>query len=196
MLKTNRKSLALTPMIAAATLALVGCSAESTGQPTSAAPDSSGGVSSSSPGQAGASQLSAMKACDLLTNQELAVMQVQGNGRDQDTAASGATSGCHWSGTAANGAATTLGVSVRAAQGVDSVNANGGQVTHGTVNSRPAVQVVENPSATCMISLAVSPSARVDLTFVVVGASDATEACETDNKIANIVEPKLPKYEG
>ncbi|KAA9166865.1 DUF3558 domain-containing protein [Amycolatopsis acidicola] len=192
---TKFKYFGLVPIAIISSLGITACSNENSGSPNPIGHSSAAPVPTASNGGQ-VDWLGSVAACGLLTSQELAVMRVESSGKDQDTAASGATSGCHWDGTAANGAASALSVAVRAGQGIDAVDANGGQLSNGEVNHRPAAQVVDNPSATCMISLAVGPAARVDVTYLIIGATDATEACATDSQIADIVEPKLPEYEG
>ncbi|TNC27494.1 DUF3558 domain-containing protein [Amycolatopsis alkalitolerans] len=177
---------------------LAGCANEQPGNPSpvggqsasATVPTSAAGSTGQDPG------LASIKACSLLTDHEAATFKAQGAGQNQDTSASGATSVCRWTGRSASGASTNLSIAVRAAQGIESVNAEGGQLTEGKVNGRPAKQLVDSSGGYCMTSLAVTPGSRVDLGYVIVGASDATEACQTDNQIADIVEPKLPKYEG
>jgi Protein of unknown function (DUF3558) len=191
-------------LLAVATLSLFSCSAEKTGGPlpangaeTNATSQSTSAGPASSGNQGGSSaKLAEIKACDLLTSQEAAVFKAQGEGQDGDTAASGATSNCKWVGRAASGASTNLSISVRATQGIDSVQSGGRQLISGKLNGRPSTKLVDNSGSYCMFSLAVSSNSRVDLGYVVVGASDATEACNVDEEVANIVEPKLPKYEG
>ncbi|KAA9166864.1 DUF3558 domain-containing protein [Amycolatopsis acidicola] len=191
----KRNGVVLISAIAIIVLGSSGCSNENSGDP-SPATQSSTAIENSSAGSNQDSQLSALKACDLLTQAELAVMKVRGSGQQQDTAASGASSGCQWAGDATNGAVSRLSADVRPGQGIDSVNPNGGQATTGTVDARPAVQVVDNPSGRCTTALAVSATSRVDFTYMIIGTGNTIEACETLNQIVTIASRKLPKYEG
>lgn len=47
-----------------------------------------------------------------------------------------------------------------------------------------------------MVSLGVSSGSRVDLGYSQLAATDNQAVCDTVSQIANVVEPKLPKYEG
>ncbi|HVV13601.1 DUF3558 family protein [Amycolatopsis sp.] len=179
-------------------LSLAGCSNEQQGNasPATSASGSSAASGGESAQPTGDAQLAELKACELLTTQEAALFNAQGPGQDQNTEASGATSSCHWTGRSADDSSTTAGINIRATQGVDSVNPDGGQLTAGKLNTRPAVKLVDNSGGYCMLALGVTATSRVDVGYLIVGATDATEACDMTNKIANIVEPKLPKYEG
>ncbi|SFJ91683.1 hypothetical protein SAMN05421835_110201 [Amycolatopsis sacchari] len=123
-------------------------------------------------------------------------MKAQEAGHKEDTAASGATSNCKWAGRSADDSSTNLSISVRAKQGLGQVNNNDGALTQGNVNGRPATQYVPNTGGYCLLSLAVSQNSRVDLGYSILTAKDTAQVCEAVSRIANIVEPKLPKYEG
>ncbi|GAB2980788.1 DUF3558 domain-containing protein [Amycolatopsis acidiphila] len=199
MRNTVRKAWIVLPFVTAA-MVVVGCSTASTGNPIpQTGPSASGGQQSSSAptSSAGDSRLGSVNACDLLTTQEAAsLMKAQGPGHNEDTTASGATSNCKWTGRSADDSSTNLSISVRAAQGLDQVNNSGGNLTQGSINGRPASQYVPSAGGYCMVSLAVSSDSRVDLGYSLLAATDNTEVCRTASDIANIVEPKLPKYEG
>ncbi|QWF80556.1 DUF3558 domain-containing protein [Amycolatopsis sp. CA-230715] len=83
----------------------------------------------------------------------------------------------------------TLGVDVRDEQGVDTVVDGGNGKTTGKVNGRRAVLVPKPPGA-CLMALELGPSARVDVAVV---ASDPQKACGMTTKLADVVEPRLPK---
>lgn len=137
-----------------------------------------------------------MDACDLLTDQEATQFKADGPGSPDSSGTTGATSACQRSGRSANDSSTSFTVSVRAQQGLSDINASGGTLTTGSLNGRPAAQFVSNIGAKCLVALGVTKTSRVDITFVIGAGTEPTEACQTASNIANIVEPKLPKYEG
>ncbi|MBB2933409.1 hypothetical protein FHX82_000429 [Amycolatopsis bartoniae] len=74
---------------------------------------------------------------------------------------------------------------------MDELRANGGTITDGKVNSRTARQL-QTVNAGCILTLAVTPNSRVDVSVVVAASPNATEACQIASNIATIIEPKLP----
>jgi hypothetical protein len=84
--------------------------------------------------------------------------------------------------------ALTVSVDVRDNQNVDSVNDVGQGLVPGKVNGRKAVQA-PGPGS-CTLALAVGDTSRVDIGTT---ADDTKTACDAASKIADIVEPKLPK---
>ncbi|HET6289702.1 MAG TPA: DUF3558 domain-containing protein [Amycolatopsis sp.] len=181
------KKLLLVPLTAAA-FVLVACSTEKPGIP-SAAPSSpaQGGESTAPPVTTNGADPASIDPCSLLGAADLASYgtfepPVPSNG--------GGARGCEFtkdSETAAD--AVTLGVDVRDKQGVDSVVDGGNGKTTGNVNGRKAVLVPKPPSG-CLMALETGASARVD---VVVVSTDPQKSCGMAEKIADIVEPKLPK---
>lgn len=188
----------LVPGAVLAVLCLAACSAQESGNPTPAAGASStaANTTANSSQSGGSSALTSVKACSLVSDQEVARFKIQGPGRADAEPAAGATSTCSWIGRSANDSSTSFGVLVRAKQGLADVNTAGGTATNGKVNGRPAVQFASNIGAKCTVALGVTAKSRVDISYVIGAGSDPTEACQSASDIATIVEPKLPKYEG
>jgi hypothetical protein len=193
MLSAKKGPRVLLFVVAAGTLALTGCTDTQTGgpSPVSTGPSGTSSAAASASNQSGAdSALAAVQPCGLLTTAEAAQFQAQGPGQVDDTSAAGSTSACGWHGRSASGQSVSFGIDIRAGQGVDEVQANGGQLTDGTVNGRTARQLADGNS--CILALKVGAHSRVDVSVVVVGDTDSTAACQTASSIANIIEPKLP----
>jgi hypothetical protein len=85
-----------------------------------------------------------------------------------------------------------LGVSinVRDTQGIDTVTDIGGGKTTGHLNGRTAIEAPAPAQGGCLMALAVGDNARVDVSIT---ADSAEEACSVAEKVADVVEPKLPK---
>lgn len=191
---TVKRGLSLITGAAAGTIILGGCSDAQTGH---AVPNTGDGATSQtsapapSTGTSTDTTLAAIKPCDLLTSQEAAQFKAQGPGQVGDTQASGSTSACGWHGRSASDASVSFGIDIRASQGVDELQANGGTISDGKVNSRTAREL-QTVNAGCIVALAVTPDSRVDVSAVVVGDDNSTQSCQIASNIANIVEPKLP----
>lgn len=75
--------------------------------------------------------------------------------------------------------------------GVDALRVGRGKLTVVAVGHHDARQVAENTGpGVCVVSLAVTPSSRVDVVAVV--TADTTAACGIANQVATFVEPRLP----
>jgi uncharacterized protein DUF3558 len=173
---------------------LIGCSTTQTGSPAPVA-----GASSTTPpaaSSANANPLEAVQACKLLTNQEAAQFKPEGPGQQASTAASGAASDCEWMGRSSNDSSMAFGVLVRPTQGLNDINRNGGTLTEGDVNGRPADKFASNIGGKCLIALAVTPTARVDVSVVIGAGTNSVEPCQVASQIASFAEPRLPKYQG
>ncbi|GAA5171163.1 DUF3558 family protein [Amycolatopsis dongchuanensis] len=178
----------------AVTSLVVGCSSPQPGQavpgPSSTATASQSASPSSDTAEAD-STLAAVQPCTLLTSQDIVQFKGQGPGKAEDTQTSGATSACGWLGRSADDRSVSFGILIRAAQGVDELQPIGGAIRNGTVNSRTARQLASNDGG-CTLTLKVGERSRVDISVVVGGQVDPTEACQIASNIANIIEPKLP----
>ncbi|MFI9449454.1 DUF3558 family protein [Amycolatopsis sp. NPDC052450] len=181
------KKLLLVPLTAAA-FVLAACATEKPGTP-SAAPSSpaQGGESTAPAATTGGADSASIDPCSVIGAADLASIgpfeaPVPSNG--------GGARGCEFtkdSQTAAD--SVTVSVNVRDKQGVDSVVDGGNGKTTGNVNGRKAV-LVPKPPGSCLMALEISASARVDLVVV---STDPEKSCGMAEKIADIVEPKLPK---
>ncbi|OXM52410.1 DUF3558 family protein [Amycolatopsis alba] len=180
------KKLYVVPLAAAA-LVLAACSSEKPGNasPAPSAPPAQTGGSSSAPAT-GAGDTKSIDPCSLLG---VADLTSYGTFKPPTTANEGGARSCQFDKAATSAAdAVSLGVDIRDTQNVDSVGDAGNGKTTGNVNGRKAV-LAPKPGG-CLMALELGPSARVD---VLVAAAETKQACEIAEKIADIVEPKLPK---
>lgn len=182
--------------VAVVVFSLAACTTQTAGNPSGTGEN--GSSASSSPATAGSSAnsgVAGLNACDLLTSEEVVQFNAQGPGDEQDTKTSGATSACGWLGRSSTDRSVSFGVLVRASQGIDELQtqaqASGGTVTTGSLNGREARQA-SLASGGCILALKVGEHSRVDMSVVIGGVTDSTEACQVASKLGNIVEPKLP----
>jgi hypothetical protein len=180
-------------LLAVGVFGLAGCSSSqpgtalpSTGVPTSA----SGGKTTSTPAgpSSSAAGTSSIDPCSLLSASDLTQY---GTFSGPDKKNLGGARVCAFLRTLASASDKGLGVSinVRDTQGISTVNDVGGAKETGTVNGRKAIKVSLSQSA-CVLALAVGDNARVDVSIT---ADSAQEACTVADKVADVVEPKLPK---
>lgn len=184
------------PVAAVAILGLAACTSQTTGSPSGTGEN--GGTASSTPATAGSSANSSiadLNACDLLSSEDVTQFKAQGPGQPEDTQTSQATSACRWLGRSSTDRSVSFGVLVRANQGLDDLQrqtqSSGGTITEGALNGRDARQA-SLTSGGCILALEVDQGSRVDLSVVIGGVTDPTEACQIASKLGNIVEPKLP----
>jgi osmotically-inducible protein OsmY len=175
--------------VALASLLLSGCSDTQAGQasPSPSAGQGSGSAPSTT-GTPGRTDSSMIDPCSLLSADELRQFgEIKNEGPQQ---VAGERS-CQFAKQIAS--ASEIGyyfdVGVRDAQGIAEVNDTGGGKQTGNVNGRPAVRAPLPPSG-CLIALQLSGGSRVD---VLVRAEHVQQACDAADKVADIVEPKLPK---
>ncbi|WP_340685875.1 DUF3558 family protein [Amycolatopsis coloradensis] len=181
------KKLCVLPLAAAA-LVLAACSSEKPGSasPAPSAPPAQTGGSSSAPATGGGDTKS-IDPCSLLSAADLSSY---GTFKDPVTLNEGGARACQFSKEAASASdSLTVSVDLRDTQNIDSVNDGGNGKTTGNVNGRKAVLVPKPPSG-CLMALELTASARAD---VLVDATDPKQACEVAEKVADTVEPKLPK---
>ncbi|AIG73188.1 DUF3558 domain-containing protein [Amycolatopsis japonica] len=181
------KKLLLVPLTAAA-FVLAACSTEKPGTPSAAPSSPSQGGESTAPTTAtGGADPASIDPCSLLGVTDLASYGTFKAPVPQNDAGA---RGCEFTKEAETAAdAVSLGVDIRDKQGIDSVSDGGNGKTTGNVNGRKAVLVPKPPSG-CLMALEIGASARAD---IVVVASDPEKSCGMAEKIADIVEPKLPK---
>lgn len=138
-------------------------------------------TSSSGAGEPAAS----IDPCALLSSTELAEF-----GEFEGPKDSGLKSvrACDWQTPVGADESLVIGVGVRDDQGVNDANDTGMGVDRTQANGRDIVRV-PSQGAHCLIALGIAESSRVD---VDVTAGDTDRACEIADKVAGIVEPKLP----
>ncbi|WP_085978115.1 DUF3558 domain-containing protein [Saccharomonospora glauca] len=122
--------------------------------------------------------------CELLTADDLAEV---GEFEKEYMEGGGARS-CRWQETFESGGnGFTFGLSVRDAQGIDTVKDIGNGLKQDEVNQRPTVSTQDPMSGDCTLALKLSDSSRVDVTVLGEGG------CEIAEVIAGMVEPRLPE---
>ncbi len=180
------KKLCVVPLAAAA-LVLAACSSEKPGSasPAPSAPPASS--SASSPAPTSGADTASIEPCSLVGAADLASY---GTFKPPTSENAGGARLCTLNKEAATASETlSIGIGVRDTQGLDTVSDAGTGKTTGNVNGRKAI-LAPRPPAGCLMALELGASARVD---VLVAADDAEKACGIAEKVADIVEPKLPK---
>ncbi|RSN58653.1 DUF3558 domain-containing protein [Amycolatopsis sp. WAC 04182] len=180
------KKLCVLPLAAAA-LVLAACSSEKPGSasPAPSAPPAQSSASSAAPTSGG--DTASIDPCSLVSAADLASY---GTFKPPTNENAGGARLCTLNKEAATASETlSIGVGVRDTQGLDTVSDSGNGKTTGNVNGRKAV-LAPRPPGGCLMALELGPAARVDL---LVAADDAEKACGIAEKVADIVEPKLPK---
>lgn len=180
------------PLIfAAAAIAMAsGCSDDEPGTPIPAGDQtSSPQASASATPSAAAADIDAVEPCSLLTDDELAQF---GEFKAPDEKEVGTARTCTYLAerTSASNEQASVGFAVRDNVGVADLTDHGYGVQEGqtVTTGREATQAKTDDG--CTVALAVGEGARVD---TVVLGMDPNKACATANKIAEIVDPKLPK---
>lgn len=128
--------------------------------------------------------LAGIKACDLLTAQELASLGVPPSGRPDEMLG---LRSCDW-GTAEGGPSTTIDEEL----GIDElVLTDASSVTDVTIGRHRAKRAVESSGpGFCGVYFAVGDSANVSV--VALYLNDTPRACAVADQAAALIEPKLP----
>ncbi|WP_218151700.1 DUF3558 domain-containing protein [Amycolatopsis arida] len=163
---------------------LTACGGEGgTARPTEQNPTTGSPTSASSPSAGGDTSAAGLDPCGLLDPAELAEFGTFSAGRPVNQ---GGARGCDWIADRGPYAGLGVGVDIRDAQGVDEVNDLGDGVQTGDINERPAAQT--STLGACIIALSLGENARAD-----VSVNAGERSCEIADKVAGIVEPKLPE---
>jgi hypothetical protein len=179
-------------LFAAAAFGLAGCSSSEAGNPVPSAgvPSSSSdnGPATSSPSTGSSSvDTASIQPCSLLDVSALAEYGAFTGPTEKEL---GGARTCSFQKQLANASdkGLTVSIGIRDTQGISSVNDPGGGKEPTSVNGRDAVKAMGTRA--CLVALGVGDEARVDVSVT----SDSTEeACAAADKIAGVVEPKLPK---
>ncbi|MBB5854368.1 DUF3558 family protein [Amycolatopsis umgeniensis] len=179
------KKLYVVPL-AAAGLVLAACSSEKPGN-ASPAPSAPPASSSASSAPTSGADTASIEPCSLVGASDLASY---GTFKPPTTENAGGARLCTLSKEAATASESlSIGIGVRDTQGLETVSDAGNGKTTGNVNGRKAV-LAPRPPAGCLMALELGSSARVD---VLIATDDTEKACGIAEKVADIVEPKLPK---
>lgn len=182
------KKFAVLPLVAAA-LVLAACSSEKPGSPSPApsSPPAQAEPTSSAPSTGGGDTAS-LDPCSLISASDLSSY---GKFKSPETGEDGGARTCTLAKDkeTASEESLTISVGIRDTQGLDSVNDAGNGKTSGNVQGRKAV-LVPTPPTNCLMALEVGAGSRVDVVTV---STDPEKACGIAEKVADIVEPKLPK---
>ncbi|MEU4801736.1 DUF3558 domain-containing protein [Actinosynnema sp. NPDC023587] len=121
--------------------------------------------------------------CALITREE--AERVLGRLRqDPEPRTLGSATTCRYSPETA-----TVILAVRTNVGLTGVQANGGEIKETSVGGRPAKELLD-ATGSCGIYLGVTDRSRVDV--VVNATSSGREPCPIANRVAEVVEPRLP----
>ncbi|MGQ0838916.1 DUF3558 domain-containing protein [Actinokineospora sp.] len=131
-------------------------------------------------------ELDKLDPCALLTAAEVAQFGAEVGERDDTTQ----STGCQWT---IRGQAV-FSIALRAKQGLDDIVVDRGTVVDHRVGTRDGRKLEANdgPGA-CMISISITRSSRVDASSN--ARSDTAKACGFASKVAELIEPRLPKGE-
>jgi hypothetical protein len=183
-------------LLTAGLFGLAGCSSSqpgmalpSTGVPTSASAGQTTSTAPAGPSSSAAVGTSSIDPCSLLRVSDLTQYgSFSGPGKEN----LGGARVCGFQRTRQSASDKELGVSinVRDTQGTSTVNDVGGGKQTGRLNGRPAIEAPAPSQRACLMALAVGDNARVDVSIT---ADSAQEACAVAEKVADVVEPKLPK---
>jgi hypothetical protein len=178
--------------LAAIVLVVTGCTSTQAGTPSPAATTSSGAATSgTSPAGPGGATTTSLDPCSLLLASDLTSYGtfIGPNKREEFGARS-----CGYVTQVKNSSDPQLGVdvNVRDTQTVDALNDLGGGITQGKVNGRRSALAAGSPDlGSCVLAMAVGTSSRVDV--FITSATDTKQACDVATKVADTVEPRLPK---
>jgi len=179
-------------LFTAAAFGLAGCSSSEAGNPVpsagvpSSSSDSGPAPSTPSTGSS-AVDTTSIQPCSLLDVSALAEYGTFTGPTEREL---GGARGCSFQKQLASASdkGLTVSIGIRDTQGISSVNDPGGGKEPTSVNGRDAVKAMGTRA--CLVALGVGDKARVDVSVT----SDSTEeACAAADKIAGVVEPKLPK---
>jgi hypothetical protein len=175
-------------VLAMVAVAVSACTNQSSGQPvpgsntsTSESPGTSSGSSSQPTGSG--EVFDSIKPCELLSASELQRLHA-------DPGTSSSDNSCKWSipGTGA------FGVTLRADQSLNDIDAGQGTLSDDSVGSRKAKRLSDaaGPGG-CLIAIEVGSRARTDVEAA--ARTDTAKACDLAGQIAGLIEPRLPKGE-
>lgn len=202
-MSVGSRAISIPAVLFASVIVLAGCADEGgEALPSNGTISPKTTASSQAPGTP-ASELEAVSACDLLTDDEAATISQGLEAKDLGSAA--AHSVCEWRTSVDRGVPIEDGlvfdIATRPTQNLEDLQAlDGGKVTDGKVGQRKAKQIAEDGriKGSCLLGIAVG-AGRVDIGVERVEhpgkqSYDVTEkACEDASKVSTIIEPKLPQ---
>jgi hypothetical protein len=180
-----KRLVAIAGLMAMMLMGAVACNSSTQGEPSAqntagASQPSFSNPTGSSAASGGAGTLPADQPCSLLSSADLQRIEVSGQ-PTQD--AIGTEHACEMDNPDGH-----IIVGVRADVGLAGFQSSGGTVHDMTVGSHQAREVLGD-TGTCLISIGVSDSSRVDVSMTGLGSSDP---CPAALSVAKLVEPKLP----
>lgn len=178
-----------------AALGLAACSSPTIGSGTTAPttganqPTNGGGTpSTADSGGNGASSLSSVQPCNLLSS---AVMSQYGLSPASSITVPDARP-CNWSKpvdiNGNNG--YSVEIDIREHQGLKDINTAGSTITQDNIGTHPGRQFSLDAGGSCTVSIGVTNASRVDVG--VTAGTDTNQACQVANNLAKVVEPQLP----
>jgi hypothetical protein len=183
----------LLTLVAAVAIAATGCTNKATGQavPTTGAsntPQSTANTESSAPTSSGGGSgqsLDSIDPCALLTSDEAGQLGASSGSPES----SGGARSCTWQVRGGNG---VFGIDLRSSQGLKDIVVALGTLSDQRVGSHNGKMLTADGGAgTCMVSIGISDSSRVDVQRLY--KADTAKACADATKVAGLIEPRLPK---
>jgi hypothetical protein len=189
---------AVLSLLAMAMLGLAACNSTTTGQGTaeptvntSQSQQGGGGsapTSSDTGGSGGSASTTSLQPCDLLSS---SVQSQFGLSKSDSISIPGARP-CNWRKNVDENGLNGLSVEidVRDQTGLKDAVTTGFTVTPDNVGSHQGEMLRLNAGGSCVVTLGVGDSARVDV--VIAAGTDTNRACDVANQLAKVVEPQLP----
>jgi hypothetical protein len=181
---------ALATVVLATAVVATACTSSHTGQasPTSGQPAASTAKSSTVP----TNSLASVQACSLLTQAEAQQIDASMSGPQDLGKPGGASSSCGWQTPKNDPDPVTLGIAIRPGLTLTQNNTQSGQVTHGKTKLGHEAELIKEPQGPgiCALTIAIGTQGIVD--FSGTRFNDTEGACTIANRLADIVEPKLP----
>lgn len=175
----------MTVSLAILAVGLVACSDQTGGDPNPATSTTTKSTTSSTSTGGKQSALDAIDPCGLLSASDVARFGAR-PGKRNDI---GGAIGCGWT-VPGQG---TFGIALRSKQSVDSIVVGKGRIVDQSVGSHQGKRLEEPDGVgACLVSIAVSDSSRVDVDGVATHTDNA-KACDFATRVAELIEPKLPK---
>lgn len=177
-------------------LGLAGCNSseggnalpgDSSGAPTSEAPTSASSPSSSSSAGTDSGSV-AIDPCSLVSSSDLAPVGDFAGATPKPGKLVGLRY-CDW-----QILDVSLRIGVRDKQGVDDAKDAGGGIQHDEADGRKVARIPIPSGGACIVAVEITDSSRADIQGLKKGGTEGADAsCELAVKVAQIVEPKLPK---
>lgn len=185
-LKPYLSALAVVAVVAMASAC--GSDEEGTALPQNGAQETSASSTAPPSTDSSAGASAGLDPCTLLSDDEAAQFGDFDPHKADDSIG---TSGCAWDAPHGSEDSTSFEVVYQDKASIDQVNDTGGGVDKAEMNGRSVARAPVSNGSACTVALALDSKSRVDVNVVL--AKDVQSACELAEKVATVVEPKLPE---